>query len=1304
MSPDRKIDVSVLDDIIVGRVEPNIYAFSTNTVPNYLKVGDTYRAVEVRLNEWRKHFPTLRRVFSEPAKADEETYFRDLSVHAYLESQLGKKRLEAGKFPSIHYSREFFENTDAEDLKSAIKHIKESHKRNLGEYQFYRFETSLIPEAHTYKRVADFKPRPNQQETIDRFKVAVKNGRNKLLMYAVMRFGKSFTSMCCATEMKANLVVIVSAKSDVKEEWKATIEQHKRFISYEFLDSNALLDHDAAITERLAKGKKAAVFLTLQDLQGSEIKTKHKEIFGNQIDLLIVDETHFGARATEYGKVLSATDLTTGDLKNELKLADDDLSDLEKTLKVLRAQVTLHLSGTPYRILMGSEFTSEDIIAFFQFTDIADSREKWDEENLYRDDAKEWENPYYGFPQMVRFAFNPNETARKKLEELRQHGFFYAFSALFKPKSIRKDTLRNHHKSFEHKEAILDLLRVIDGSKEDDNLLGFLNYEKIKDGNMCRHIVCVLPYRASCDALEHLLKEHKDEFKNLSGYQIVNIAGVESEGLYQDTIAVKSKIKSLEAKNIKTITLTVNRMMTGATVEEWDTMLYFKDTASPQEYDQAIYRLQNQYIKEFIDENGDAIKYNMKPQTLLVDFDPNRMFRMQEQKSQFYNVNTDATGNTKLRERIERELRISPIVALNNKKIVRVEPANILDAVRKYSSDRSVLDEASVIPVDLSLLENYQIRSEIEKQGAIGSRQGLELEANEGEDSDLDVDLPQDEDDETDSDESIEADAVDVEANDADGELKRKFAMYYAKILFFSFLTPSQVNSLQDIVGVIDQNAENRRIARSLDLNRSFLTLFHRSVNAFILSRLDYKIHNINSLADDKTLKPIERASNALKKFSRLSDSEIVTPEPVAESMVDLFEHLTLNNKQTILDIASKQGEFAYAFYRKYGRETANLVYAITTSKVAYEFTRKVYELLELDITHVEMNYTSYDLIDQQKLTAKDGIKIGNSTIKPDIVIGGPPFQKSDGGGRESSAVSIYHHFILQARALNPRYISMIIPARWYSGGKGLDEFRAEMLNDKRLAQIHDFPETSDIFPRLNVRGGVCYFLWDREHNGDCNVINYKGGKIMSTKLRPLLEPDTRVFIRYNEAIQILRKVKKLNEETFDQIVSPRKPFGLASNFSNFQKNKSARNNIVLYRFGNNGYVNKGQVKNNKEWLTQTKVLVSKASPGGDSYPHQIISKPIVAGVPSCCTETYLVAGTYANEKMAKNAAAYMETRFFRFLMALIKNTQNISRGVFAFVPIQNFNKKWTDERLFEKYRLTTAEIKFIDTLVRPMH
>ena len=323
--------------------------------------------------------------------------------------------------------------------------------------------------------------------------------------------------------------------------------------------------------------------------------------------------------------------------------------------------------------------------------------------------------------------------------------------------------------------------------------------------------------------------------------------------------------------------------------------------------------------------------------------------------------------------------------------------------------------------------------------------------------------------------------------------------------------------------------------------------------------------------------------------------------------------------------------------------------------------------------------------------------------MKFDVIVGNPPYQMSDGGGRDSGAISLYHKFIEQAKKLNPRYLSMIVPARWYSGGKGLDEFRDEMLKDKRLAQIHDFPETSDCFPGLNIRGGVCYFLWDREHKGDCTITNYKNGTILSTSKRPLLEPKSDVFVRYNEAIDILRKVKKFNEKTFDETVSARKPFGLDSNFSGFKKSKTDKHNILLYRFGDNGFVSEEQVIKNKHWVNEIKVLVSKASPGGDSYPHQIISKPIVADKMSCSTETYLVVGIYKNKKIAENVAKYMHTRFFRFMMSLIKNTQNISRGVFAFVPIQDFNEEWTDEKLFAKYGITASEIKFIDTLIRPM-
>jgi len=323
--------------------------------------------------------------------------------------------------------------------------------------------------------------------------------------------------------------------------------------------------------------------------------------------------------------------------------------------------------------------------------------------------------------------------------------------------------------------------------------------------------------------------------------------------------------------------------------------------------------------------------------------------------------------------------------------------------------------------------------------------------------------------------------------------------------------------------------------------------------------------------------------------------------------------------------------------------------------------------------------------------------------MKFDVIVGNPPYQMSDGGGRDSGAISLYHKFIEQAKKLNPRYLSMIVPARWYSGGKGLDEFRDEMLKDKRLAQIHDFPETSDCFPGLNIRGGVCYFLWDREHKGDCTITNYKNGTILSTSKRPLLEPKSDVFVRYNEAIDILRKVKKFNEKTFDETVSARKPFGLDSNFSGFKKSKTDKHNILLYRFGDNGFVSEEQVIKNKHWVKEIKVLVSKASPGGDSYPHQIISKPIVADKMSCSTETYLVIGIYKNKKIAENVAKYMHTRFFRFMMSLIKNTQNISRGVFAFVPIQDFNEEWTDEKLFAKYGITESEIEFIDTLIRPM-
>ena len=322
--------------------------------------------------------------------------------------------------------------------------------------------------------------------------------------------------------------------------------------------------------------------------------------------------------------------------------------------------------------------------------------------------------------------------------------------------------------------------------------------------------------------------------------------------------------------------------------------------------------------------------------------------------------------------------------------------------------------------------------------------------------------------------------------------------------------------------------------------------------------------------------------------------------------------------------------------------------------------------------------------------------------MKFDVIIGNPPYQMGDGGGRDSSAIPLYQYFVEQAKKLNPKCLIMIIPARWYSGGKGLDSFRNNMLTDKSLREIHDFPETKDCFPSLNIRGGICYFLWERAYQGDCKITNYiKETREISQ--RPLLEKDIKVFIRHNKSISILRKVRAFNENTFGDIVSSRKPFGIDSNYSQFKDKQTPMCTIKLYRFGDCGYISEEQVVKNKQYIDVHKVLLSKASPGGDEYPHSIVSQPIIAEPNAVCTETYLIIKGVENINEAQNLVSYIKTRFFRFMMSLVKNTQNISKTSYQLVPLQDFTEEWTDEKLYAKYGLTEGEVAFIDSMIRPM-
>lgn len=1289
------INIEVLNRLIIGRVEPKIYAFSTNTTPNYLKIGDTYRPIEKRLDEWRRYFPDLERKFSEVAKVNEEIFFRDYAIHSFLDNS-GKIRLAKGVFKDLPYfSKEFFKDTDIKDIQEAILDIKDSHFQKDGRYQFYCFEESRIPIDFKWERTYEYQPRPNQQKTIDNFNEALKKGRTNLLMYAVMRFGKSFTSMCCADEMKAKLVVIVSAKSDVKAEWKRTVESHKRFKDYEFFDTSDLQREERALNKKL-EDNCVVLFLTLQDLQGDEIKAKHKELFESQIDLLLIDETHFGVRANEYGKVLADIGVRKAAQKKELSQSDDDLCILEERIKTLNAKVRIHLSGTPYRILMSSEFTKDDIIAFYQFTDIVDEQEAWNDENLNKDDVREWDNPYYGFPQMVRFGFNPNASSIKKMEELKKQGVTYALSALLKPQSITKDSQFHNHQKFVHENEILELLEVIDGSKMDDNLLGFLNYDKIKKGNMCRHIVCVLPYRASCDALQSLIINNRDRFLNLNTYEIVNIAGVEDEVTFKDTEKVKSVIKNFETEGKKTLTLTVNRMLTGSTVEQWDTMLYLKDTASPQEYDQAIFRLQNQYIKRYKGAGGDEIQYNMKPQTLLIDFDPYRLFRMQEQKSQIYNANVDDNGNDKLEERIKRELDISPIVILNHNKIHQVVPTDILKAISEYSNNKSVSDEATVIPIDLSLLNDEEIKREIDRQSEINSKDGLKTKSTEGEGDGFE--FHGDKDPEEKKGTITSDDSGDNKTTDStEDAIRKKFATYYSRLLFFAFLSNSNISSVKDILDTIDENEDNIRIARNLEINKRILELLKAKMNPFILSKLDYKLQNINTLSTDDSLPPLERASRALCKFGRLSESEIITPSNIADQMIAILPEDDITAETKILDIAAKQGEFAIALLKKFGDIVKYNIYSVTTSMVAYEFTRKIYEILGMPTENIFSNFTSYDIIGDNK----EKILKQFDDMKFNAIVGNPPYQMMD-EGHGVSAKPVYDKFVNIGKKLSPDYISMIMPSRWFAGGKGLDEFRQSMLNDKRILKLVDFENSNDIFPGVDVAGGICYFLWDRHHDGPCDVINFINKTRISTK-RALNEYS--IFIRHAQATEIIKKVELLNinnGKTLSSVISSRKPFGLPTNY------KPKQDGVPCWYVQKIGlsFANKADIIDNNI-LDKWKLLIPPAPIAGQTD----FSKPVgfyydgnirIAKPGECCTESWIVACAFDTEYEVLSFKSYLFTKIVRFLLLQTVVSQHVTKDKFVFIPdLGTYNQIYTDEYLREKWNITDEEWLYIDSRIK---
>ena len=499
---------------------------------------------------------------------------------------------------------------------------------------------------------------------------------------------------------------------------------------------------------------------------------------------------------------------------------------------------------------------------------------------------------------------------------------------------------------------------------------------------------------------------------------------------------------------------------------------------------------------------------------------------------------------------------------------------------------------------------------------------------------------------------------------------------------------------------------------------------------------------------------------DVLSCLANLSNDEVFTPPNVVNNMLDMLPQELFESKATtFLDIGTKSGvflrEIAKRLIKGLESEIPDLqkrvdhilhkqLFGIATTELTSLVSRRTlycskypncrYSASKFDTVEGNIRFRAkkHDFVNGRckwcgasaaQFDRDDGLESHAyefiHTDKPeeifnmkfDVIVGNPPYQLAD-GGNAASAMPIYNKFVEQAKKLQPHYLVMVIPSRWFTGGRGLDKFRNDMLSDNRIRVLHDFINASDCFPGVEIKGGVNYFLWNRDATGLCKIYSHRSDGSVVFSERLLKEPGMQSLVRYQEQIDVLRRIDVRKEEKFSKIVSSNDPFGYDVRVEGSYKRvkpkyqyKAFNNSVEFYYNGwrkeGVGHIDRNTVRKNHDWIDKYKILVPQVWGSGDPATDWL--HPFIVGKNSVCSETYMVIGPFAKKQHADNAITYIQTRFFHFLVSVIKITHHATQTMYSFVPMQDFSKPWTDEELYKKYNLTKDEIAFIESMIKPM-
>lgn len=1178
---------------------------------------------------------------------------------------------------------------------------------------------------------------------------------DRMLWDCKMRFGKTVTAYALVKKMKFQKVLVVTHRPAVVDSWqtdfKLMFNDNRVFITKaniktgdRFTDDDASIDaeNDRNLQNLAQSGAPFVYFASMQDLRGSALAggkyNKNKSVFAMDWDIIIYDEAHEGTQ-TELGQAVQTL--------------------LERPKEGKKPKKVLQLSGTPYNLL--SQYSDENV---FQWDYVMEQQAKrrWNEQHPGD------HNPYADLPELRICTFD----LRKKLQgsyRYEDENIAFNFREFFRtwtgdPKhDFRPLPTGAKVGDFVHEGDVWAFLDLISNESEDSNY-PFATQEY---RDMFRHTFWILPGVKEARAFSAMLKKHPAFQK----YEVVNVAGEgDVEKPYDDALAeVRKAIKSHD----RTITLSCGKLTTGVTVQEWTGVMLLSGSSSTGAagYMQTIFRVQSAgsidgkqkmfcYAFDFAPDRALKVLseiHRLKKSAVGTD-DAGRV-----QLGDFLNFCPVLA---------EAESGMEPY---DVPKMMRQLKRITVDAAIKsgfdddsiYKADAGIVMDSGKMQLVELLKKRLTPQKKEKKQTKVDvNRQGLSPEEyQKAQDAKRKSKRDRTAEEQT----ALDREKEMKKQQQALFDLLRNVSIRLPLLIFGTATDFDESVRLAKFVDKVDAASWQEFMPKEVD-KQLFLKLLV-FYDEDVIEGAGMRIRRMAKAADE--LMPTQRVKKIAEIFGYFKNpakETVLTPwrvvnmhmgdtiggynfyqegypaqdglleEPHLIEQGEVTSHLFLNDRVRILEMNSKSGLYplyvAYSIYRLmlpknedqmsleeaqgwWRRALSDHLFVLCQTTMAVAITKRTLAgYTDMTVNAIYLTKLLDRMADKQRLVRKLTNPLTwekeGERLKFDAVVGNPPYQLTGGSGGTNDS-PIYQHFVETAQMLTSHYASLIIPSRWFTTGREnlLGDFRTGMLNNSSICKLVAFGDSHDVFPTVEIKGGLCYYLYDANYSGDCLYTLIQNGKTVVTK-RNLGDFD--ILIREPQLAAIVKKVMEKtppNENMVSALVSSDTPFGIPTNPQSSKKNPidvyaeaGDGHNTKLFYIENAkrkvGYIDKRAVIKNAEAIEAVKVFIPKAYGAGESFPHQILGMPEYAGANSVCSQTYLFAA-FDDEVSGKNFISYLKTKFFRALVLAAKISQDAPSKTYRFVPLQDFSKPWTDAELYEKYGLTDEEIAFIESTIKPM-